>query len=146
MSESPAHSSLAPHFRVYARCVKAIPFCSALSSIFAALALSACGGDDSSLNPPKTEPPIEAPKLTSRRLVTRGTAFLDSLGRKVILRGVNVGGRSKMPPFVPFESASDSEIPERAAAIMSAVQRLGANGVRLVMSWEGLEPERGSYD
>ena len=51
-----------------------------------------------------------------------------------------------MPPFVPFESASDAEIPARAESIMTAVKRLGANGIRLVMSWEGLEPERGSYD
>lgn len=89
---------------------------------------------------------IEAPKLTSRRLTTQGGALVDELGRKVILRGMNVGGRSKMPPFVPFEIGSSADIPGRAEQIMTAVRKLGANGIRLTLSWEALEPQRGAYD
>jgi endoglycosylceramidase len=102
-----------------------------------------CGGNDAT---PPQDPVIEAPKLASRRLVTQGGAFIDVLGRKVILRGLNVGGRSKMPPFVPFDIASDAEIPAKADQIMAAVRRLGSNGVRMILSWEALEPQRGTFD
>jgi endoglycosylceramidase len=107
-------------------------------------ALGACGGSDDPVAPPK--PVIEAPKLTTRRLTTRGGALVDELGRKVILRGVNVGGRSKMPPFVPFEIQSSADVAARAEQIMTAVRNLGSNGVRLTFSWEALEPQRGVFD
>jgi len=89
---------------------------------------------------------IEPPKLTSRRLVTRGGALVDELGRRVILRGLNVGGRSKMPPFVPFEIDSSADVAGRAETLMAAVRKLGSNGVRLTLSWEAFEPQRGAYD
>jgi len=120
-----------------------LPRLTALASVLYALGSTACGGSDPD---PPSERVIEAPKLTSRRLTTRGGAFIDELGRKVILRGFNVGGRSKMPPFVPFEITSSADVPGRAAQIMSAVRKLGANGVRLTLSWEALEPQRDAYD
>src|SRR5689334_13376905 len=89
---------------------------------------------------------IVAPKLTSRRLVTRGGALVDELGRTVILRGVNVAGRSKMPPFVPFEIGSDADIAGKADQLFSTLRKLGANGIRLTLSWEALEPQRGMFD
>jgi len=124
---------------------------SALVTILCAAGAVGCGGSDPSLpgdagadvgNPT----PIVAPKLTSRRLVTRGGALIDELGRKVILRGLNVGGRSKMPPFVPFEIAGDDEIPAKADQLMGAVRKLGGNGIRLTLSWEALERQRGTFD
>jgi endoglycosylceramidase len=63
-----------------------------------------------------------------------------------VLRGLNVGGRSKMPPFVPFDLASDDELSPKADKMMAAVRQVGANAVRLTLSWEALEPQRGSYD
>ena len=111
------------------------------------LAAIGCGGSDPVVLPDGGEPPvIVAPKLMSRRLVTRGGAFIDELGRKVILRGLNVGGRSKMPPFVPFEITSSADVPARADQLMGAVRKLGANGIRLTLSWEALEPRRGMFD
>ena len=71
---------------------------------------------------------------------------MDELGRKVILRGLNVGGRSKMPPFLPFEIASSAEVSGRAEQLMAALKKLGANGIRLTLSWEALEPQRGWFD
>ena len=35
-----------------------------------------------------------------------GTRFRDSLGRVVVLRGVDAGGRSKFAPFAPFDYAA----------------------------------------
>ena len=93
-----------------------------------------------------TDPPLDPPKLTSRRLTTRGGVLIDELGRAVILRGVNVGGRSKMPPFLPFDIADPSEIPGKADRIMALVRSLGANAVRLTFSWEALETVRGTFD
>lgn len=109
-------------------------------------ALSACAGDSEPIGPADTERPIEAPKLASRRLVTRGTALVDTLGRKVILRGVNVGGRSKMPPYLPVEIPDGADLRPALDGIMNSVKKIGANGIRLVMSWEALESTRGSYD
>ncbi len=92
------------------------------------------------------DPPLDPPTLTTRRLVTRGDVLIDELGRTVILRGVNVGGRSKMPPFMPFDFADAGEITAGADKLMTRVRALGANAVRLTFSWEALETTRGIFD
>jgi endoglycosylceramidase len=93
-----------------------------------------------------TDPPLDPPTLTTHRLTTRGDVLIDEIGRAVILRGFNIGGRSKMPPFLPFEIADAGEIPAKADKLMSSVRALGSNAVRLTFSWEALESARGTYD
>jgi endoglycosylceramidase len=116
-----------------------------LPCILGALASPSCGGSDPQAPAPPADP-IEAPKLGSRRLVTRGRRLVDEIGRTVILRGVNIGGRSKMPPFVPFELGAATDVAEKAESLMTAVRHLGANGLRLTLSWEALEPTKGNFD
>jgi endoglycosylceramidase len=60
----------------------------------------------------------------------------DELGRVRIFRGANVSGRSKLPPFLPFDDP----------AYFDPLARWGWNAVRLLVMWEALEPDRGVYD
>jgi endoglycosylceramidase len=60
----------------------------------------------------------------------------DELGRVRIFRGANVSGRSKLAPFVPFDDP----------AWFDRLASWGWNAVRLLVMWEGLEPQRGIYD
>jgi endoglycosylceramidase len=97
--------------------------------------------------------PVEAP-LSSLRLHIEGRVFRDALGRQVLLRGVNAGGRSKFAPFFPFEfresqtpgEATAPPFEEALAAYADRVEAWGLNAVRLPFVWEAIEPTRGRYD
>jgi endoglycosylceramidase len=101
-------------------------------------------------------PPCDLPRpsLTTDKLTIDGRFFRDALGRKVLLRGVNTGGRSKTAPFFPFPFAESGhpgqeEAPAFAQAAETYVARVeawGMNTVRLPIIWEAVEPARGSYD
>lgn len=65
-----------------------------------------------------------------------GDHFVDESGAVVVLRGVNVAGDSKVPPFRP---ALDT-------TIFDPLPGFGFNTVRLLFTWEAFEPERGAYD
>jgi endoglycosylceramidase len=92
--------------------------------------------------------------LSTLRVTAEGRAFRDELGRQVLLRGVNVGGRSKFPPFLPFpfqesgrpEQADDPPFAEALEAYVDRVEEWGHNVVRVPFTWEAVEPERGVDD
>jgi endoglycosylceramidase len=98
--------------------------------------------------------PAVASTLSSLRVTVEGSKILDATGREVILRGVNAGGRSKMPPFLPFafqesgmaNQADAAPFDEALTAYADRVQSWGHNTVRLPFTWEAVEPERGTYD
>ncbi len=102
-------------------------------ALAAALTLSTCAE------------PLAAPTLSSRRLRVDGERLRDELGRQVLPRGFNAGGRAKMPPFLPFDDDGRA-LDVQAADYFARLAGLGANLVRLTFSWEALSPARGEYD
>jgi endoglycosylceramidase len=98
--------------------------------------------------------PLTAPPLASLKVTVAGTRILDALGRQILLRGVNAGGRSKLPPFFPFafaesgspEAADAPPFADAAAAYLDRVVTWGHGTLRLPVTWEALEPTRGVYD
>lgn len=116
-------------------------------------------GESSEERDPRGENQLTAscgdlPSLASQALKPRGMLYEDSLGRDVLLRGVNTGGRSKFPPFFPFpfqESGYEGQedagsFDEEMALYVDKLEEWGHNVVRLVFSWEAVEPVRGEYD
>src|SRR4051812_47637321 len=102
----------------------------------------ACGSGESArtcaIDPP-------GPPSVDWRLRTDGTRLVDSLGRTVVLRGVDAGGRSKFAPFAPFDypdggyqSALDAYL-DRAAA-------WGIDVLRVPFTWAAVEPQPGHDD
>jgi len=78
------------------------------------------------------------------RLRADGTRFVDSLGRVVLLRGVDAGGRSKFAPFVPFDYTNDFDA--KLASYMDRAASWGISAMRVPFTWAAVEPTQGAYD
>lgn len=69
-------------------------------------------------------------------LHTDGRYFRDEQGAVVILRGLNVSGDAKVPPFRPIDDLK----------LLDPFPSWGVNVARLLFTWEAFEPEREQYD
>jgi hypothetical protein len=67
----------------------------------------------------------------------------DGYGREITLRGFNVSGSAKLTEsgFLPFRTTADAAISAQAMR-----DQTGANVVRFLISWEGMEPAAGTID
>ncbi|MCX6131687.1 MAG: cellulase family glycosylhydrolase, partial [Proteobacteria bacterium] len=76
------------------------------------------------------------PKLSASALHIEGKIFRDANGNHSILRGINVTGAAKIPPFRGISG------PE----VLAPLRAWGFNSIRLLFNWEAFEPSPGSYD
>ncbi|WP_293553527.1 cellulase family glycosylhydrolase [Parvibaculum sp.] len=101
---------------------------------------------------PDMNSPIETKLKPLARLRIEGDRFIDEQGRQVILRGVNLGGDSKMPypgggthhptDFSDHETVSFIGRPfplDEADEHFSRLAAWGFNCVRLLTTWEAVE-------
>lgn len=102
------------------------------------LLISCKQGDLGTLECAITAPTIE-------RISADGTRLVDNHERVITLRGVNAGGRSKMPPYVPFDFAEGAY--DKALGIyLDRAQSWGLNILRVPFSWQAVEPVEGVFN
>jgi endoglycosylceramidase len=85
----------------------------------------------------KQNPPLVNPgDLNGGQISVKGTTFIDSNGRQVILSGIN---------YVE-KNANVNYITKDSAATFAKFRNWGFNCIRLGVIWDGVEPEPGKYD
>ncbi|WP_374568627.1 cellulase family glycosylhydrolase [Ideonella sp.] len=81
-------------------------------------------------------PPHAAMPAAPAPLHVDGPYFKDAQNRVVLLRGMNVSGTGKVPPFTLLSDAAQ----------MTQLKTWGVNIIRLTFNWEAYEPTRCQYD
>lgn len=100
----------------------------------------ACAEDDYTLDDQATH--------SITRIHTQNNYFKDEYGRYLFLHGANVSGSTKLPATVDPISYTGKPFPlDEADANFAKLRDLGFNFIRLLVIWEGVEPEvSGEYD
>ena len=88
---------------------------------------------------PGAQPPVTVAAAAGQA----GWVLRDGHGREVTLRGFNVSGSTKLyeTNLLPFRSTADA-----ARSAQSMRDLTGANVIRFLISWEGVQPAPGSID
>src|SRR5688572_21438887 len=68
---------------------------------------------------------------------TRGSQIVDGDGGTLLLRGGNLSGTSKYPPFTPSEMDGDGR---------ARLAQLGPMTLRYIVTWAAIEPTPGVHD
>ena len=77
------------------------------------------------------------PAFAAGALTVDGRYFRDSTGGVVILRGADVAGNSKVPPFKALTDPTTQ---------LDPLPTWGMNVIRLLFTWEAYEGVKGTYD
>lgn len=88
-------------------------------------------GDSSEAASLGTLAPLSAPWTVSGNFLRSGD------GRAVVLRGVNLSGKHKNPPYFDFHGPAD---------FVRVRSEWGMNSIRFVMSWAAIEPAKGAFN
>lgn len=82
------------------------------------------------------------PETNGVRLAA-ASGYTDSYGREIVLRGFNVSGSTKLHEggLLPYRSTADA-----ATAAAQMRELTGANAVRFLISWEGVQPTSTTVD
>ena len=69
-------------------------------------------------------------------ITVKGDQFVDNYGRQIILNGTNIVSKNKKQGYM-YKSGEE---------LFEKLSSLGMNSIRLVIIWDGLEPEPGVYN
>jgi endoglycosylceramidase len=108
------------------------------------LLLSACSSKEPAVKDDLL-PTCEITPLDPGLLSTQGALIVDANGRRMLLRGINTGGRSKFAPFSPFDYTEDT-FEEELDAYLDRPVEWGLNVLRVPFSWDAMEPTPGEDD
>ncbi len=75
-----------------------------------------------------------------------GGHLVDDKDGEILLRGFDLSGRDKTPPYFPGLDLPDGGFVEWSPAGVAPLLSYGLNTVRFLISWEALEPQRGVFD
>ena len=109
---------------------------------------SGCGSKATSGNGADAGAPtcsLAVPALPDTHLTVDGMVLRDALGRAVVLRGVNAGGRSKFAPFVPFDYPAGG-FDAALATYLDRAASWGIGALRVPFTWAAVEPAKGMDD
>jgi cellulase (glycosyl hydrolase family 5) len=91
--------------------------------------------------------------LDAKDVVKQGSWFRDSFQRFILFRGVNIGSRSKLYPYLPIMPLQNNILPilenlrkeiEVVNSQIDTLKSLGFNIVRLLVMWKAIEPSPNS--
>ena len=136
-----------------------------IGTFLAGLVVAVCAAAQTPVGQPATfvdtPPPNAQPcwaHLKRGKLCAEKGQFWNEKGQVVELRGVNVAGTSKTPPFLPLPKSAGITYPpppEKAAHFftdntdvrqLDYLEASGFNIIRLLFVWEAYEPEPGVTD